>query len=123
MEAIEEAFSCVLVHHPTKETDKVAVWLQELRTAMTGLTKEQQEAAVRHFLSMAAAMTNHRRLQLLLSLLENLVHSNYLPARYIFTRMNAYSLFTFLWFFLHRVKLFSMNFFLQASVRMYSELR
>jgi len=51
---------------------------------MTGLTKEQQEAAVRQFLSMAAAMTNHRRLQLLLSLLQNLVQSNVLPARYIF---------------------------------------
>lgn len=50
---------------------------------MTGLQKEQQEAAVRQFLSMAAAMTNHRRLQLLLSLLQNLVQSNYLPARYI----------------------------------------
>ncbi|XP_012057151.1 PREDICTED: mediator of RNA polymerase II transcription subunit 23 [Atta cephalotes] len=83
VEAIEEAFSCVLVHHPKKETDKVAAWHQELRTAMTGLTKEQQEAAVRQFLSIAAAMTNHRRLQLLLSLLENLVHSNFLPARLV----------------------------------------
>lgn len=84
MEAIEEAFSCVLVHQPKKESEKVTTWHQELKTAVTGLTKEQQEAAVRQFLSMAAAMTNHRRLQLLLSLLENLVYSNYLPARYSF---------------------------------------
>lgn len=50
---------------------------------MNGLTKEQQEAAIRQFLSMAAVMTNHKRLQLLLSLLENLVQTNVLPARYI----------------------------------------
>lgn len=96
MEAIEEAFSCVLVHHPKKESEKVTAWHQELKTAVTGLTKEQQEAAVRQFLTMAAAMTNHRRLQLLLSLLENLVYSNYLPARYIFRYMNICLLFLFL---------------------------
>jgi len=82
---------------------------------VTGLTKEQQEAAVRQFLSMAAAMTNHRRLQLLLSLLENLVHSNYLPARY-FEINKLLSLF---FNFFYCIKLF----FLQASMRMYSELR
>jgi len=57
------------------------MWQNELKGLMTGLQKEQQEVAVRQFLSMAAAMTNHRRLQLLLSLLQNLVQSNYLPAR------------------------------------------
>lgn len=84
MEAIEEAFSCVLVHQPNNESEKITTWQNELKGVMTGLTKEQQEAAVRQFLSMAAAMTNHRRLQLLLSLLQNLVQSNFLPARYIF---------------------------------------
>lgn len=81
MEAIEEAFSCVLVHHPNSESEKIATWQTELSSAMSNLSKEQQENAVRQFLSMAAAMTNHKRLQLLLSLLENLVTSNVLPAR------------------------------------------
>lgn len=81
MEAIEEAFSCVLVHHPNSENEKIATWQTELSSAMSNLSKEQQENAVRQFLSMAAAMTNHRRLQLLLSLLENLVASSVLPAR------------------------------------------
>lgn len=81
MEAIEEAFSCVLVHHPNSESEKIATWQTELSSAMSNLSKEQQENAVRQFLSMAAAMTNHRRLQLLLSLLENLVASSVLPAR------------------------------------------
>lgn len=81
MEAIEEAFSCVLVHHPNSESEKIATWQTELSSAMSNLSKEQQENAVRQFLSMAAAMTNHKRLQLLLSLLENLVASNVLPAR------------------------------------------
>lgn len=48
---------------------------------MTGLTAEQQESAVRQFLSLAAGMTNHRRLQLLLSMLETLVTKGVLPAR------------------------------------------
>lgn len=81
MEAIEEAFSCVLVHHPNSESEKIATWQTELSSAMSNLSKEQQENAVRQFLSMAAAMTNHKRLQLLLSLLENLVASSVLPAR------------------------------------------
>ncbi|KAH0954985.1 hypothetical protein HN011_002731 [Eciton burchellii] len=83
VEAIEEAFSCVLVHHSNNDIEKITTWQNELKSAITGLTKEQQETAVRQFLSMAAAMTNHRRLQLLLSLLENLVQSNFLPARLV----------------------------------------
>lgn len=72
----------MLVHHPNSESEKIAAWQVELTSAMSNLSKEQQENAVRQFLSMAAAMTNHKRLQLLLSLLENLVVSNVLPARY-----------------------------------------
>ncbi|XP_015604323.1 mediator of RNA polymerase II transcription subunit 23 isoform X1 [Cephus cinctus] len=83
VEAIEEAFSCVLVHHPDSESEKIKTWQSELSSAMTGLTPEQKETAVRQFLSMAAAMTNHSRLQLLLSLLENLVNKNVLPARLV----------------------------------------
>lgn len=71
----------MLVHNPNNEKEKISTWQSELTTAMTDLTVEQQENAIRQFLTTAAAMTNHRRLQLLLSLLENLVSSNVLPAR------------------------------------------
>lgn len=81
VEAIEEAFSCVLVHQFNTDSEKITTWQNELKTAVTGLAKEQQEAAVRQFLSMVAAMTNHRRLQFVLSLLQNLVQSNVLSAR------------------------------------------
>lgn len=76
-----------MVYHPNSENEKLATWQTELTTAMSNLPKEQQESAVRQFLSMAAAMTNHRRLQLLLSLLENLVSTNVLPARYIILKI------------------------------------
>lgn len=72
-----------MVHHPNNENEKITVWQTELSSTMSNLSKEQQENAVRQFLTMAAAMTNHKRLQLLLSLLENLVTSNVLAARYI----------------------------------------
>lgn len=72
-----------MVHHPNSENEKITAWQTELSSTMSNLSKEQQENAVRQFLTMAAAMTNHKRLQLLLSLLENLVTSNILAARYI----------------------------------------
>ncbi|XP_051162012.1 mediator of RNA polymerase II transcription subunit 23 [Leptopilina boulardi] len=83
VEAIEEAFSCVIVHNAELENEKIAGWQKELSTIMTGLTAEQQESAVRQFLSLAAGMTNHRRLQLLLSMLETLVTKGVLPARLV----------------------------------------
>ncbi|XP_072748836.1 mediator of RNA polymerase II transcription subunit 23-like isoform X2 [Anoplolepis gracilipes] len=83
VEAIEEAFSCVLVHQPGHENEKITTWQNDLNGVIGGLTKEEQETAVRQFLSMTAAMTNHKRLQLLLSLLQNLVQSNFLSARLV----------------------------------------
>jgi len=82
VEGIEEAFSCFLVHRPEQETEKVQNFQQELQSVLSGLNAEQQEIGVRTYLLKAAEMTNHSRLQLLLSLLENLVASNILPARY-----------------------------------------
>ncbi|XP_072748841.1 mediator of RNA polymerase II transcription subunit 23-like isoform X4 [Anoplolepis gracilipes] len=64
VEAIEEAFSCVLVHQPGHENEKITTWQNDLNGVIGGLTKEEQETAVRQFLSMTAAMTNHKRLQL-----------------------------------------------------------
>ena len=81
MEGFEEAFSCFMVHRPEHETEKVQNFQQELQSVLSGLNQEQQETGVRLYLIKAAEMTNHNRLQLLLSLLEKLVASNILPAR------------------------------------------
>lgn len=70
-----------MVYQANNESEKLTMWQAELTTAMTGFTVEQQENAIRQFLNMAASMTNHKRLQLLFSLLENLVVSDVLPAR------------------------------------------
>lgn len=83
MEAIEEAFSCVLVHNLDNELEKRKGWQEELSSTLSRLPTDQQEAAVKHFLLLAAGMTNHKRLKLLLGLLENLVSSNVLPPRMV----------------------------------------
>ncbi|XP_063986050.1 mediator of RNA polymerase II transcription subunit 23 [Diachasmimorpha longicaudata] len=83
VEAIEEAFSCVLVHNLDNDLAKTKSWQTELSVAIGKLAADQQEAAVKQFLLLAAGMTNHRRLQMLLGLLEGLVSGNVLPARMI----------------------------------------
>ncbi|KDR22950.1 mediator of RNA polymerase II transcription subunit 23 isoform X2 [Zootermopsis nevadensis] len=83
VEPIEEAFSCFLVHRPEQETEKVQNFQQELQSVLSGLNSDQQETGVKAYLLKAAEMTNHSRLQLLLSLLENLVANNILPARMV----------------------------------------
>ncbi|KAF4521375.1 hypothetical protein B566_EDAN006964 [Ephemera danica] len=83
VEAIEEAFGCYVVHRPELEREKVAAMGEELRNALGGLSPEQQEAGVRHFLSLAAVTPNLSRLQLLLSLLEGLVKQGVLHARMV----------------------------------------
>jgi hypothetical protein len=70
-----------VVHKPELERKKVAAMGEDLRAALAGLPPEQQEAGVRHFLSLAALTPNLSRLQLLLSLLEGLVTQSVLPAR------------------------------------------
>ena len=81
VEAIEEAFSCVLVHNLGLETEKIKLWQTELSTALGRMNIEQQENAIKQFLMMASGMTNHKRLQMLLGLLENMVTGNTLTAR------------------------------------------
>ena len=78
---MEEAFSCFLVHRPEVEVDKTAQYQSNLEKALAGLVSEQQEHGVKHFLLMAANMTNLSRLQLLLQLLEGVVHNNAVPAK------------------------------------------
>ncbi|XP_075225803.1 mediator of RNA polymerase II transcription subunit 23-like [Lycorma delicatula] len=84
VEAIEEAFSCFLVHRP--ETDKIQTVLQELQSALNELSPEQQEPGVKQFLTMAGTMKNHSRLQLLFSLLESLLKALENVIEYIFNR-------------------------------------
>ncbi|XP_058805221.1 mediator of RNA polymerase II transcription subunit 23-like isoform X2 [Phymastichus coffea] len=80
VEAIEEAFSCIIVHNTNNEKEKITGWQAALTNAMMGLTLEQQENAVRRFLYTSAEITNYKRMNLILSLLENLVSNNVLPA-------------------------------------------
>ncbi|KAF7988683.1 hypothetical protein HCN44_001256 [Aphidius gifuensis] len=83
VEAIEEAFSCVLVHNLDIDAEKIKSWQAELNNAVSRLPPDQQEPAVKQFLIMAAGMTNNKRLKLLLGLLENIVVNNILPAKMI----------------------------------------
>lgn len=80
MEGIEEAFSCFLVHRYGDVGSETAK--QELQNVLSGLPPDQQEGAVKQYISMAATMTNHSQLQLLLNILEQLVASAVVPARY-----------------------------------------
>ncbi|XP_063241500.1 mediator of RNA polymerase II transcription subunit 23 [Bacillus rossius redtenbacheri] len=83
VEPIEEAFSCFLVHRPEQEAERLQGCQQELQTLFAGAGSEHQEAGVRQYLLMAACMTNHSRLQQLLSLLETLVGNGVLTARLV----------------------------------------
>lgn len=78
---MEEAFSCIIVHNTNNEKEKITGWQDALTNAMMGLTLEQQENAVRRFLYTSAEVTNYKRMNLILLLLENLVANNVLPAR------------------------------------------
>ncbi|XP_008216794.1 mediator of RNA polymerase II transcription subunit 23 [Nasonia vitripennis] len=83
VEAIEEAFSCIIVHNTNNEKAKITGWQTEMTNAMMGLTTEQQENAIRKFLYTSAEITNYRRMHLILTLLEKLVSNNVLPARLV----------------------------------------
>lgn len=83
MEAIEEAFSCIIVYNQNNEKDKVNQWRKQLSALLTGLPPDQQEIGVKRFLHICTKITNHKQLQLVMSILEYLVNSNALTARYI----------------------------------------
>ncbi|XP_014226928.1 mediator of RNA polymerase II transcription subunit 23-like [Trichogramma pretiosum] len=83
VEAIEETFSCVIVHNPSHEKEKIKKWQMELSMALKGLSSEQQESMVKKFLGVAANITNYRKMQLITNLLEHLVMTNLLPARLV----------------------------------------
>lgn len=83
VDAIEEAFSCFLVHRTENETEKVSSYQQELATALTVAPQEQQELALKQYLLITCTRSNQSRLKLLLGLLENLVECGVLSARLV----------------------------------------
>lgn len=82
VEAIEEAFSCFLVHRTNAERDKITVWQQELQNALSGINQDQMETAVRQYLIVAASCS-YSHLELLMELLESLVKNGTLGARLV----------------------------------------
>lgn len=84
VEAVEEAFSCFLVHKPEQENERLAMYQKKLCGVMTSLNAEMQESAIRQYLTPTAILTNRYKMKQLLTLLENLVNTNVIQARYVF---------------------------------------
>ncbi|EFA00475.1 mediator of RNA polymerase II transcription subunit 23 [Tribolium castaneum] len=82
VEGIEEAFSCFLVHRPSAEKEKVAVWQQELNTALRSIPQEQLDTALRQYLN-TAVLCSQSKLQLLMELLESVVRNGTIGARIV----------------------------------------
>lgn len=81
VEAIEEAFSCVIVHNPNNEEEKNREIQNKLVNFMSSIPKWQQEPQIRQYLLIAADVIHYRKLKLCLSMLENLVNTNIIPAK------------------------------------------
>lgn len=83
VEAVEEAFSCFLVYKPEQESERLAMYQKKLCSIMSTLNVELQELAIRQYLTLTAVLTNKYKMRQLLTLLENLVNTNILQARYL----------------------------------------
>ncbi|XP_059485779.1 mediator of RNA polymerase II transcription subunit 23 isoform X2 [Neocloeon triangulifer] len=83
IDAVEEAFSLYIVHKNETRGQKYATISEDLKKVFSSLNAEQQEVGVKHFLLLTAETSNLSRLQLLLSLLEQLVVESVLPARMV----------------------------------------
>lgn len=81
VETIEEAFSCVIVHNPHNEEEKNKEIQNKLINFVSGLQKWQQEPQIRQYLLVAADVIHYKKLKLCLSMLENLVKANIIPAK------------------------------------------
>lgn len=84
VEAVEEAFSCFLVHKPEQENERLSMYQKKLCAVMTTLSTDLQESAIRQYLTLTAVLTNRYKMKQLLTLLENLVNTNILQARSAF---------------------------------------
>jgi len=69
------------VHKNDAKGLKSASLADDLKKVFTGLSQEQLEAALKHYLLLTSDTSNLSRLQFLLNLLEQLVIDGVLPAR------------------------------------------
>lgn len=83
VDAIEEAFSCFLVYKPEAQSEKLLTFQQELSSVMATLGPEPLENCIRVYLNSAATIPNNCKMKTMLKVLENLVNSNVLQARYV----------------------------------------
>lgn len=81
VDAVEEAFSCFLVHKPEDENERLAIYQKKLCDIMTTLSADMQDTAICQYLTLTAIMTNRYKMKQLLVLIENLVNTNILQAR------------------------------------------
>lgn len=81
MEAVEEAFSCFLVHKPEQINERLGMYQKKLCSIMTSLNVELQESAIRQYLTLTAILTNRYKMKQLLMLMENLVNTNIIQPR------------------------------------------
>lgn len=83
VEAVEEAFSCFLVHKPEQDNERLAMYQKKLCNVMTTLSADLQESAIRQYLTLTAVLTNRFKMKQLLNLMESLVNTNIIQARLV----------------------------------------
>ncbi|CAH4038427.1 mediator of RNA polymerase II transcription subunit 23 isoform X1 [Pieris brassicae] len=81
VEAVEEAFSCFLVHQPGQDNEVLNMHLKKFSAIMASATAEYQDTIIRKYLALTAVLTNCRHMKKLIILLENLVNTNVIQAR------------------------------------------
>lgn len=73
------------MHKPEEENERLSMYQKKLCGIMTSLSPDMQESAIRQYLTPTAVLTNRYKMKQLLTLLENLVNTNVLQARYVLT--------------------------------------
>lgn len=81
VEGLVEGFSCVIVHNANNEEEKNKEIQNKLSNFISSIPKWQQETQIRQYLLVAADVIHYRKLKLCLSMLENLVNTNIIPAK------------------------------------------
>ncbi|KAH1002628.1 hypothetical protein HUJ04_008697 [Dendroctonus ponderosae] len=80
VDAMEEAFSCFLVHRSETERENIAKWQQELCDFFEGLNPEHLDFVLRQYLNVTS-QSSRRRMQVLIELLEHCIRKGALQAR------------------------------------------
>lgn len=73
------------MHKPEEENEMLGMYQKRLCGIMTNLSAELQESALRQYLTLTAVLTNRYKMKQLLALLETLVNTNIIQARYVYT--------------------------------------